>query len=124
MMGRVVHFEIHASNAQRASAFYSSVFGWTIHKWEGPIEYYLVSTGEGDGIDGAIVPRLGDAPTTGAPVNAYVCTIPVLSIEDAILAVERAGGTIVVAKNEIPGIGWLCYAKDTEGNIFGMLQRN
>ena len=22
----------------------------------------------------------------------------------------------------IPGIGWLAYAKDTEGNIFGMMQ--
>jgi predicted enzyme related to lactoylglutathione lyase len=121
-MGRVVHFEIHASDAQRATTFYSSVFGWTIRKWEGPIEYYLVSTGEGDGIDGAIVPRLGDAPAPGAAVNAYVCTIPVPSIEDAISAVERAGGKIVVAKNEIPGVGWLCYANDTEGNIFGILQ--
>ena len=22
----------------------------------------------------------------------------------------------------VPGIGWLCYAKDPDGNIFGMLQ--
>jgi hypothetical protein len=22
----------------------------------------------------------------------------------------------------IPGVGWLCYYKDTEGNIFGMMQ--
>jgi predicted enzyme related to lactoylglutathione lyase len=22
----------------------------------------------------------------------------------------------------IPGLGWLAYAQDTEGNIFGMLQ--
>jgi hypothetical protein len=24
----------------------------------------------------------------------------------------------------IPGVGWLAYAKDTEGNIFGMMQRD
>jgi predicted enzyme related to lactoylglutathione lyase len=24
----------------------------------------------------------------------------------------------------IPGIGWLAYAKDTEGNIFGMMQND
>jgi|ERR1700722_3894048 predicted enzyme related to lactoylglutathione lyase len=121
-MRRVIHFEIHASNAQRATEFYSKVFGWAITKWDGPIEYYLVSTGEGDGIDGAIVPRRGEAPATGAPVNAYVCTIAVESLDDAIAKVEQAGGAIVVPKNEIPGIGWLCYAIDTETNIFGMLE--
>jgi predicted enzyme related to lactoylglutathione lyase len=24
----------------------------------------------------------------------------------------------------IPGVGWLCYFKDTEGNIFGMMQND
>jgi predicted enzyme related to lactoylglutathione lyase len=121
-MRRVVHFEIHASDAQRAMEFYRNVFDWTITKWDGPIEYYLVSTGEGDGIDGAIVPRRGDSPATGAPVNAYVCTITVESLDGAIAKVEQARGAVVVPKNEIPGIGWLCYATDAEGNIFGMLQ--
>lgn len=121
-MGRVVHFEVHAAEAQRATAFYTAVFGWKINKWEGPIEYYLISTGEGNGIDGAIVPRQGASPGSGAPVNAYVCTISVSSLDDSISAVQKAGGSIVVPKNEIPGVGWLCYANDTEGNIFGMLQ--
>jgi predicted enzyme related to lactoylglutathione lyase len=121
-MGRVIHFEIHASDLERASKFYTEVFGWTIHKWDGPVEYYLVATGERDGIDGGILPRRGETPEIGAPVNAFVCTVGVASLEDAIAAVERAGGTIVVPKNEIPGVGWLCYANDTEGNIFGMMQ--
>jgi predicted enzyme related to lactoylglutathione lyase len=121
-MGRVVHFEIHASDPQAASAFYSEIFGWTIRKWDGPVEYYLVSTGEGDGIDGAILPRRGDRPASGAPVNAYVCTVAVTSLDDAIAAVEKARCKIVLEKNEIPGVGWLCYANDLDGNIFGMLQ--
>jgi predicted enzyme related to lactoylglutathione lyase len=121
-MGRVVHFEIHASNLERATKFYTDVFGWKIHKWDGPMEYCLVATGEGDGIDGGILPRRGAAPEAGAPVNAYVCTVSVGSLDDAAAAVERAGGAIVVPKSEIPGVGWLCYANDTVGNIFGMLQ--
>jgi hypothetical protein len=35
-----------------------------------------------------------------------------------------AGGTVALAKMPIPGIGWLAYCKDTEGNIFGMMQRD
>jgi hypothetical protein len=34
------------------------------------------------------------------------------------------GGTIVVPKMPIPSVGWLTYAKDTEGNIFGMMQND
>ena len=29
---------------------------------------------------------------------------------------------IAVPRHAIPGIGWLTYARDTEGNIFGMSQ--
>ena len=36
--------------------------------------------------------------------------------------VWRAGGTIALPKMPIPGMGWLAYCKDTEGNIFGMMQ--
>ena len=43
-MSRVVHFEIHAENPERAVRFYTAVFGWTITKWDGPFDYWLVST--------------------------------------------------------------------------------
>ena len=45
-MGRVVHFEIHAENPERAVKFYSAVFGWRMQKWDGPAEYWLIRTGE------------------------------------------------------------------------------
>ena len=32
------------------------------------------------------------------------------------------GAVIAVPKMPIPGVGWLAYAKDPEGNIFGMMQ--
>ena len=33
-----------------------------------------------------------------------------------------AGGTVAVPKMPIPTMGWLAYCKDTEGNLFGMMQ--
>ena len=122
-MGRVTHFEIHADDPERASLFYSSIFDWKIVKWEGPMDYWLVSTGESvPGIDGGIVPRRGEKPGSGAACNAFVCTIGVDSLDDAIAATEKNGGIVVVPKVEIPGVGWLAYAHDTEGNVFGMMQ--
>ena len=53
-MPRVVHFEIHATDPERAVKFYTTAFGWEMHKWEGPAEYWLIRTGPADqrGIDG------------------------------------------------------------------------
>jgi uncharacterized protein len=121
-MGRVVHFEIHASDPQRAIKFYEAVFGWKITKWEGPIEYWLIKTGDGPpGIDGAILPRSG-VPEEQAPPKGFVCTVAVDAIDQAISAIETAGGKIVVPKWEIPGVGTIAYAHDTELNVFGVLQ--
>ena len=123
-MSRVIHFEIHAENPDRAGRFYTAVFGWTIKKWAGPVDYWLVTTGPADqrGIDGGLLIRRGPAPAEGQPVNAYVCTIGVASVDDTIATVKASGGTIALDKMPVPGVGWLAYAKDTEGNIFGVLQ--
>jgi predicted enzyme related to lactoylglutathione lyase len=45
-MSRPVHFEIMAADPARAVEFYTKVFGWQIHKWEGgDQDYWLVTTG-------------------------------------------------------------------------------
>ncbi len=120
-MGRVVHFEIHAEDPERAAAFYRGVFGWSVHKW-GEVDYWLVGTGPDDqpGINGAILPRRGKID--GVAVIAYVCTIDVADLDAAMADAARAGATLALAKMPVPGIGWLAYMKDTEGNIFGMMQ--
>ncbi|HKZ03021.1 MAG TPA: VOC family protein [Pyrinomonadaceae bacterium] len=123
-MPRVVHFEIQAGDPDRAIKFYQTLFGWTFQKWEGPMPYWLITTGPDDkpGINGGLLPRQGPAPIEGQAVNAYVCTTEVESIDASIKAAESNGGSIAVPKKPVPGIGWLAYCKDTEGNIFGMMQ--
>jgi uncharacterized protein len=121
-MARVVHFEIQASDPEVLVSFYSTVFGWKISKWEGPLEYWVVGTGEGAGIDGGILRRRSDAPYLDAPVNGYVCTIGVASLDETQGAILDAGGTIAIERTEIPRIGLLAYFKDPDGNIFGVLQ--
>jgi predicted enzyme related to lactoylglutathione lyase len=123
-MSRVIHFEIHAEQPERASKFYSSLFGWEITKWGGPIEYWLVKTGPTGtpGIDGGILKRQGAGPVEMQAVNAYVCTIGVADIDAMLKAVPAQGGSLAVPKMPIPGMGWLAYFKDTEGNIFGVMQ--
>ena len=121
-MSRPIHFEIHAGDPERAIAFYTAVFGWSFTKWDGPWPYWLVGTGEGPGVNGGLVPRRGDAPVDGAAVNAWVMTVDVKSVDDALALAVAQGGTVAVEKMEIQGIGFLAYLKDTEGNIFGIME--
>ncbi|HEX9655013.1 MAG TPA: VOC family protein [bacterium] len=121
-MARVIHFEIHAENPERAIEFYQSSFRWQFRKWPGPEEYWFITTGPDDepGINGGLIRRRGEIG--GRAVIAYVCTIDVKDIDDTITTVEKYGGTVVVAKMAIHGVGWLVYFKDPEGNIFGASQ--
>ena len=129
-MNRVIHFEIHAADPERAAGFYRDVFGWDIREWtipgvEVPKEnrYWLVNTGPESerGINGGILFRRGGAPAEGQAVNAYVCTIGVASVDEYTNKTVAAGGSVAVPKMPIKGVGWLAYCKDPEGNIFGLM---
>lgn len=43
-----MYFELPADDPKRAIAFYEKVFGWTITKWDAPMDYWLVTTGPDD----------------------------------------------------------------------------
>jgi predicted enzyme related to lactoylglutathione lyase len=118
-MGRVIHFEIHAAEPDRAVDFYTRVFGWKFQHIP-QLDYWLVRTGDGEGIDGGLMRRKGPAPVDGQPVNAFVCTIAVEDVDAAVRAAEEAGGRVAMAKFAIPGVGWAAFIKDTEGNILGV----
>jgi predicted enzyme related to lactoylglutathione lyase len=121
-MPRVVHFEIHAEDPERAVNFYKTLFDWQFQKWEGPMEYWLVTTGPNDqpGINGGLMRRHGQID--GQAVIAYVCTVDVVDVDAYTNTAVANGGQIALPKTPIPGMGWLVYCKDTEGNIFGMMQ--
>ncbi|MEJ7807125.1 MAG: VOC family protein [Telluria sp.] len=122
-MARAVHFEIHASNPQAMIEFYSGLFGWTFNQWEGG-DYWMIRTGADDqaGINGGLIPRRGPAPENIAAMNAFVITIDVDSVDQAVAGALAAGGASAVPKMPVPGIGWLAYLKDPDGNIFGVMQ--
>jgi predicted enzyme related to lactoylglutathione lyase len=99
--------------------FYEKVFGWKIVKWEGPVEYWLITTGKENepGIDGGLSKRT-ETESNPSTVN----TIDVSSVDEFADKVQKNGGKIVVPKHAVPGVGWLVYFKDTEGNMFGMME--
>ncbi len=116
-MPRPVHFEIPSDNPERAIAFYNAIFGWTFQKWAGPMPYWMITTGpnEEPGINGGLLVRRD-------PAQPSVNTIDVANIDETTTTIEAHGGVCCVPKMPVPTVGWLAYFKDTDGNIFGIMQ--
>ena len=116
-MNRFTHFELATNDLEKTAAFYRDVFGWQIHKWEGPVDYWLVDTGDAStpGINGGLMPA-------GGPLHGTVNTIEVEDIDLAIAKVKAHGGEIIFEKEPIPGVGYQAYFKDNAGIIVGLHQ--
>ena len=115
-MPTITHFDIPADNIERASKFYSELFGWKIEKTPGPIEYHLISTtnekGE-EGVGGGIAKREN-------PHESITNFIDVPSIDEYMAKVEKLGGKVIAPKMTIPNFGYLAVCLDTENNTFGL----
>ncbi|MBN1845061.1 MAG: VOC family protein [Sedimentisphaerales bacterium] len=118
-MPRVIHFEFPVDDPERATTFYENVFGWKIDKWDGPFDFWLVTTGaEGTpGIDGGFMRRQDAKQTT-------VNTVEVPSVDAYVEKIKASGGKVEVEKTAIPGVGWIAYGSDTEGNVFGLIEQD
>ncbi len=116
-MTRVAHFEIPADDPARASEFYSKVFGWKFEKWDGSMEYWMITTGDKKetGIDGGMMKK-------GEDLDKVRNTITVSSIDEYLEKIEKAGGKVLAPKMPIPKIGWFTLFTDTEGNVHGLMQ--
>jgi predicted enzyme related to lactoylglutathione lyase len=122
-MSRVIHFEIQASDPQALVDFYAALLGWSFTKWEGA-EYWLIETGPADqpGINGGLLPRPIGGPLEAQAVNAFVCTAQVASLDEALARAVELGARVALPTVPVPGVGWLVYIKDPDGNLVGLLQ--
>ena len=116
-MPRISHFDIPADDPKRAQKFYQGVFGWKFDKWNGPMEYWMVKTGDDKqpGINGGLSQRM---PGQDGMTN----TIDVPSIDEYVKKIKTMGGQVITSKMPIPSVGYFAQCKDTEGNVFGIIQ--
>ena len=112
-MGKVVHFEIPATDPAAAMRFYEKVFGWTYQLFPGQ-EYWFAIGGdeEARGSNGAIMKRAD-------PSQPVTVTVEVPDLDATLATVAREGGVVVVPKSPVPGMGWFAFFKDPDGNIVG-----
>lgn len=116
-MDRVIHFEVPVDDPDRAGTFYREALDWEVARSSGPADYWLATTGPEDqpGINGALTRR--------SELSAWI-HVGVDSVDKAIRRIEEAGGAVLTQKMPIPGVGYMAYCRDTEGNAFGVYEEN
>jgi uncharacterized protein len=99
--------------------FYREVFGWKFEKWNGPMEYWIATTGDEKqlGINGGLSKRNQSSMPN-------MNTIGVSSVDTFSKMIDDKGGKVLMPKTPIPGIGWFAACQDTEGNAFGIIQED
>ena len=119
-MGKVVHFEIPYDDKDRASKFYSEIFGWKL--LDIPQTDYIIALAaktdkknmvkEKGAINGGLFQRNDSA-------KQPMIVIGVKSIDETIQKVTAAGGKVVTPKQPIPN-GSYARISDSEGNVIGL----
>lgn len=118
MSNKVVHFEIPCNDPQKTMDFFREVFGWQFQRF-GEEEYWSAITGDEKtpGINGGIMKKRD-------PNQPIVNSIEVLNLDEMVEKIMNSGGKLVVPKMPIPGVGWLAYFTDPDGNIHGIFQND
>jgi predicted enzyme related to lactoylglutathione lyase len=120
------HFEIHVSDGARARAFYTGLFGWSFSAMPGGEEvgYQLIEgadIGEGKGVTGGMMNRMGAAPAAGSPVRGGTMVFDVADCDASYDWALAHGGAEALPPMDYPGVGRCAYVEDGEGNIVGMI---
>ncbi len=114
MAVRPTHFEFYSDDPESTVEFLARAFGWGVQRY-GEADYWMIDTGDGAGIDGAVVRSGGDGPKT-------MNTCSVEDIDAAVQAVEMSGGTVVAGVTEIQGVGRYAQVRGPGGEEFGLME--
>jgi predicted enzyme related to lactoylglutathione lyase len=118
----VVHFEIPADDVERGRKFYSSLFGWKIERADVKVDgdamdYWMIST-SGDSNDKTSLG--GGLMKRKDPQQPNLNYIGVPSIDEYSKKVEDLGGSVLMPKTKVEGIGFFVVCTDTEKNSFAL----
>lgn len=107
-LGSIVHVEFPTKDLAKAKKFYGEVFGW---KFQDVPETNYTLFEAPSGPNGGF--RAPFQPGEDRPLNFIL----VSSVDDATRKIKKAGGTILRAREEVPGQGWWALFRDPDGAV-------
>jgi uncharacterized protein len=112
----VTWFEIGTTDPGAATAFYGEVFGWTFNP-EGP--YTMITTGPDHTVGGGVNDTSGPVQD-GTPTTYAIFYVQVDDVAASCVAVEEAGGKVIVGATTTPDGITFAHVADPAGSHFGL----
>ena len=112
--GDITHIDIPVADVDKASVFYSDLFGWNIAEMPG-FEGYPMWQAPNKISGGGLAPRSEGFTQP----RSYV---EVDSIDDVLAKVEANGGTVTMPKSAIDTTSWFAAFNDPDGNAIGLFE--
>ena len=112
-----IWFEVAGRDAGKLQSFFSDLFGWQIDA-NNPMEYGMVDTKAGKGINGGI----GGPPDETYPGH-FTIYVEVDDLQKTLDKVEKLGGKTVMPPSEIPGANQplsIAMFTDPDGRLIGL----
>ena len=114
MANEICHFEFMSNDPARSRAFYGQIFDWKFDDQMMP-GYTMIQTGKEPG--GGLMEKPKEVPHTA--LNVYFM---VGSIEETLGKVRKAGGSVIVERTPIPGVGHFAMITDPDGICVGLFE--
>jgi uncharacterized protein len=113
--GRFVWHDMNSTDAERAQAFYTELFGWELEVFKpGEFDYPMISA---NGMQhGGISASQGGAP------SHWLGHVVVDDVEAAAERAETAGGKIISEPMEVPEVGHILVVSDPQGAVISAYQ--
>ncbi|GGV00548.1 VOC family protein [Streptomyces spectabilis] len=111
--------EVQVDDPVRTSGFYGRLFGWTFLDHGEEYDHYLTAR-----LDGRNVADIGPRPPgaeRGGP-SAWLVCLAVADADAVAGRIERAGGRLLVAPNDVGTHGRFAVAEDPAGAVFAIWQ--
>lgn len=117
MANPFVHVELATTDPEKAKAFYSKLFSWTMEDMEmGPgMTYTMIKPGEGTG-GGLMKQMMPNAP------SAWLAYVIVDDVKASTAKAESLGAQVMKGVTEVPHMGWFSIIVDPTSAFLGLWQ--
>lgn len=114
------HCIIPDDASHTAQTFYAGLFPQWHFRSQPPNDFYEITGPDGVTPQTAFLAIMTGPGTPRTPLQYY--TVP--SIDDSLSRAVALGGTVVVPKTPVPGVGFFAELRDPLGNPFGLWEND
>lgn len=120
--GSFIWYELMTTDPLGAKDFYDAVVGWNIAAPHDDIGYRMIQRSDG-GSAGGVLPLTHEMQQHGAR-SAWHGYLNVADINEAVRAIEAAGGRILMGPQEIDQVGPIAMVSDPQGAALYVMSPN